>query len=156
MRALNILGLVFAALAESSAALAQSVYTNADGSLFTVHLDPRTRPRMRVDEVIAFTEEAARTSSGERSARAQISRIELVLGEELELVMPYAPLQERGRWYWVVWLRGKFRGGSGPGTPESEGSRGWALYDDEHRVFIAGGFQRDPPLAAPEPSPHSL
>jgi len=155
MRARILLGLAFAALSSSPAAFAQELRTNADGSAFTVHLDPRARPRMRLGEVIAFADEAARATSGDRSASATIVRVELVMGEELELVLPHAPLQEKGRWVWVVWLRGRFRGGSGPRTPDSEGSVGWALYDDENRVYIAGGFKRDPPPAVPEPTPHN-
>jgi hypothetical protein len=134
-------------------AAGQELRTNQDGSAFSVHLDPRARPRMRVDELIAFADEAERARSG-RSARAEIMRIDLVSGAELALLCPAAPLQDAERWFWLVWLAGDFVRDRGP--PESEemrGHLGWALYDDEHRTFIAGGFRGDPPSRAPESQP---
>jgi hypothetical protein len=132
---------VLLALTLSGSAVAQELRRNADGSEFAVHVDPRARPRMSPEQLIAHADRAERDRSGEV---ARILRIELLSGADLTRFHPQlAPLQEAKRWIWVMWLDAEFRSDGGPGGRERRGRLGWAVYDDAYAAFVAGGFRVD-------------
>lgn len=134
-----------ALLSFSSAALAQELRINPDGTTFAVHVDPRARPRMSPGDLIEMADEAQRSPDSSLSARATILRIDLAVAEDVRLIVPEAPFQEtqRGRWVWAVRLLGRFEGGGGPKLPESEGREGWFLVDDGSGAVFAWGFKRE-------------
>jgi hypothetical protein len=129
------------ALALSGVAGAQELRRNADGSEFAVHVDPRARPRMSPEQLIAHANRAERDRSGEA---ARILRIELLSGADLARFHPHlAPLQQAERWFWVIWQEGDYRAGGRPGDPELRGNLGHTVCDDALAIYIAGGFRTD-------------
>lgn len=140
--------IALALLVAAGSTHAQELRTNPDGSPFAVSIDPRTKPRMSVDDVVALADEAQRTPESSPKDRTTLRRIDLTLAEEVQLVVPDAPFQEsqRGRWVWVVRVTGHFAGGSGPSGPGYEGREGWYLIDDGSGAIYAWGFTKEKPL----------